>query len=418
MVQHIFKKHRPSFGGSLICYIFVAWLWHFNAAHAGDEALICAPLDYTSYHRAQSGMSNIIRSNPDLTKPNFGEKYLVLKNELLFETLWLIADCKTGKFFREMLSGKAEFNSKGLTLVLRSNKKDADPNETPEYHLWNGAEWIRTEAPAVVTDAPVKTDTIKINQTNPSAVIPSTAAATTVLSGYAGLFVRHLIPAEDKSSELKCAAIDYSSYHRAQSGKENIQRLNPQVSQPNFAGKYLLLKNELLFENLWLIADCKTGKFFPEYVSGNAQFKPESMLVQLSGSGDFMKLMLWRDRQWVQLPDPTQSKKVKIKNSITGVEAEKLFAALPNPDRVKVLKFENLICKATVVETKATEPKKAAPTSEVNCQVNQSNIPAAQLGELVSLLKKWGSDSSGSDQILFGRCSIERKVAFCDIEIE
>ena len=105
----------------------------------------CAKLDFTSYHRAQDGQKNIIRENPDLTKPNFGGKYLVLKNELLFETLWLIADCQTGKFYKELLSGRAEFKPDSLLLILSSESK-SEKRDPPVYKVWKEDEWIEIDA--------------------------------------------------------------------------------------------------------------------------------------------------------------------------------------------------------------------------------------------------------------------------------
>jgi len=46
----------------------------------------------------------MLRSNPERTHPNFAGKYLLLKNEFLFDTAWFVADCTTGKFIKEMLS--------------------------------------------------------------------------------------------------------------------------------------------------------------------------------------------------------------------------------------------------------------------------------------------------------------------------
>jgi hypothetical protein len=111
------------------------------------ESITCHALDFESYFKAQQFKSSILRDKPDLTHPNFAGHYLILKNEFVLETIWLIADCTTGKFFHETLSGNLEFKTDSNLVILIPKS-----GETSEWNVWSGKDWLKVE-PSVATAA-------------------------------------------------------------------------------------------------------------------------------------------------------------------------------------------------------------------------------------------------------------------------
>ena len=349
------------------------------------ETQTCKKLDFDSYGRAQSSKSNLIQSNPDLTHANFGGKYLLLKNELMLETLWLIADCSTGKFFRENLSGDATFKPNSDVLILKN--KDGS-----ELHQWTGKEWTKIGdtrvAPQDVVLNPTPTPA---NQANDSKIV----TVQETLKSYQKIFADH--PAELKS--ISCKKIDFDSHPQAQTAKGNILDLNKDVTHPNFGGQYLLLKNRLLFDTRWFVVDCASGKFFRESLTGDFSFQANSTMVIINRSGKAPSLKAWTDEQWQELPDPILAEKDTATNTISGSSAKTLFRLIPNPRHDTTLRFEKLKCGDTC-------------SVEVAKSQTQINLPENEMLQLKEVLHKWGFNS----QIRSGTCSTERSQMICKIE--
>ena len=82
-----------------------------------------------------------------------------------------------------------------------------------------------------------------------------------------------------------------------------------------------------------MIADCNTGNFFSDIITGNAEFKNDSLLVKQSTSGNYANFILWNesDQQWFQLHG---------KNNLYGSNAKKLFESLINKDKSNTIRFE------------------------------------------------------------------------------
>ena len=358
----------------------------------------CHPIDFDSYSRAQASKSNLIALNPVRTQPNFGGKYLLLKNELMMETLWLIVDCSNGKFFHETLSGEATFKPES-NLVLLKNKKET------EMQVWVEHEWIK-----IGEVRPAVASVTKVARALPQATPTPSPASADPTQAYLPLFAEH--PASVKTDG--CKKIDFDSNSQAQSAKGNIRKLNPDLTHANFAGKYLLLKNELLFANRWFIADCETGKIFSDSLTGNTRFQPNSTLILVTTSGNFPQLKSWTEEQWQDLPDPVRNQNEKTKNTVYGDSAKILFQAIPNPSHDNTLRFTNFSCED-------------APTPQ--CTIGNQNgsapllLPPASLQNVGRVLRTWGarvktktSSARDSFKIQSGICSTERSRLVCKIE--
>lgn len=366
----------------------------FDQYQVPVESIECKKLDFTSYFQAEKSKPNILKVNPDLTHPNFAGNLLLVKVELLMESLWLLADCKTGKFFHEKLSGRVSFKPDSRLIALSANNK----NDTEvEYQSWDGETWVKVD---IVTTSPAPTA--------PSEALAKKEASTTsfapTASSYDVLFAKY--PSEKKIGT--CKAPDFSSYFKAMEGKSNILKLNSKLDEPNFNGHYLILKNNLMFDTLWLTLDCDTGKFLPFYLSGDiAQFKIDSSFLLIKESKDFPRLFRFSDQAWIELQNLVQKNRQKIKNTITHEDANRIFELFPNPDKLKVLRFSQLICKSR----KCT----------VKVEGKDRELGQDESAKLIPFLEKWGFQTEGSEQsfkIDSGRCSKERQINFCDIESE
>ena len=170
----------------------------------------CKELDFSSYHRAETTKSNLLQSNPERSHPNFAGKYLLLKNEYLFDTAWFVADCSTGKFIKEILSTDhknpdGEFHPDSTLLAVSSTHPN---NKTPlEFHVFQNEKWVKVE----VNSSPTPTTT-----TTHDAIINT-----------------------PKNTAMNCKPLDFDSNSRAQSAKNNLIENTPNRSQPNFFGHYL-----------------------------------------------------------------------------------------------------------------------------------------------------------------------------------
>jgi hypothetical protein len=265
----------------------------------------CAPLDFMSTSLARNHQERILSSKPDVKKPNFGGKYLLLNLSLMMEDLWLIADCSTGKFLKPNLDGKARFRPDSLLLELKTK-------EGVEWQVWKNSVWSRMEVTPVLP---------------PTRVVPSPGPSTG--SGIPG---------------MPCPMPDYRSYFKADAVQDNLRKLNPDSDRSNYAGTYRILKNELLFETRWFLMDCRTGKFEKEVLSASrADFTVASELLVLRDDGKFPRHLKWTRGQWVETPDPGRPDH-SVRNVLEGPDARKLFAMLPNPTHHDRLEFEDLIC--------------------------------------------------------------------------
>ncbi|MBS1959060.1 MAG: hypothetical protein JST80_06270 [Bdellovibrionales bacterium] len=383
----------------------VVILFTLGSAQATEQALFdkypavktvptCKDVDFSSYFRAQETKSYLMRDNPDRSKPNYGGKYLLLKQELLMERNWLIVDCETGKIFHERLTGDAEFKPNSLFIVM-TKPKSRDPIE---YHVWSGGEWSKVDvAPAADSKAMApKAEPVKA----------AAAEKPVILSEqYAPLFGKY--PAK---VEFGCKDIDYNSFFRAQGNKNNIIAANPNRGEPNFAGHYLLLRSDVLFERMWLIVDCQTGKFLSDIVKDNIEFKPDSYLVLIKHTSDFARLQVWRDNRYVEILNPIRTGKQVVENKIYDQEAKDLVKAVGGTGRESKITFEDLRCVAQNCTTKLFSDK--APRSLTEEQ--------SRLAE--SILKRWGGESTteGSNvafSIEEGKCTSQRNNPTCEIKL-
>ena len=367
----------------------------------------CKDLDYNSYFRAQNARNSLIRGTPDRAHANFGGKYLLLKYEMLAETQWLIADCTTGKFLHETISGNAEFKPDSSLAIVKN------ASEPPAYQLWSGDKWIRVDGPAMPMSSPTNPSPSFSAAASSAALsaAPSTAPSD-ILAQYQMLYSKH----EVATSTMSCKDLDFDSYFRAQSGKFKLISNNPDRSHPNFAGKFLMLKNESIFETFWLIADCSTGKFFHEMITGNASFKPDSRLILVNTSGNYPKLMVWSDDQWMQILDPVQNKNQKIKNTIYGKDAKALLHALNIRERTSLVRFDRLTCTTAGACTFLDPAKKAGQDSV--------SVTAEKALEITPVLQKWGTGGEPNSygvityRIQTGRCSSEKGEPECEVETQ
>jgi hypothetical protein len=275
----------------------------------------CGKPDFTSYSRARNAEEMIRKNNPDLKRPNFGGQYLLLQVPYMMGTDWLILDCKTGTFLKEVITGQAEFK-KDSFLVRLSDKTSM------EWKLWTGSTFVKAEE----TKSP-----------------ESKPAENSLSSRYAETFSG--FPAGPVKST--CAPLKFSSYFRAQNAETHIKNQKTDLSRPNFAGNFILLRVELLFETIHIIASCETGLFYPEYLSGDLLYKADSALAILTKSGKAPDLFLWHAPLWIKRPDPTASDSPFIFNEIAREDARSLIRLLPNPEHHSKVEFEDLVCRTT-----------------------------------------------------------------------
>ena len=97
-----------------------------------------------------------------------------------------------------------------------------------------------------------------------------------------------------------------------------------------------------MFEVLYLIADCKTGKFLNDSIKGELDFHPDSRLLLVKNSNNRPELLVWSDSQWIKIPDPVQKRNEAIQNTLYGEKADLLIQNLPNPKHLDRLRFEGL----------------------------------------------------------------------------
>ena len=295
---------------SLLILLFMAFLQSESATaseprfedHAVDSKLeTCAPLDFMSTSLSRNHQDRILSRKPEVKKPNFAGKYLLLNLSLMMEDLWLIADCSTGKFLKPTLDGALRFRPDSRLIELRTK-------EGIEWQVWQNGGWLRIGTP---------------DPRLPPSPTPSTQGA---------------------GATVPCLSPDYPSYFKADAVRDNLKDLNPEPGQVNYARHYRVLKNELLFDTRWFLMDCRTGKFEREVLSASrAEFRADSEQLTLQDDGKFPRLLKWVRGQWVELPDPGRPEH-SVRNVLEGAEARRLFSMLPNPVHHDRLEFEDLIC--------------------------------------------------------------------------
>ena len=322
----------------------------------------CHTLDFNSYSRARNAVELIKNNNPDLTHANFGGKYLLLQIPYMMGSDWLIANCETGAFLKEVLSGEIQFKPDSL-LVQMIEKSGT------EWRLWTGDSFIKAEEQ--------KPETRNLNELLPR--------------------YRKLMDGFPAPQELKtCSKIDFNSYFRAQSAKDQILKRNNDLSKPNFGGEYLVLKVELLFETIWLIADCKTGRFFPEFLSGSLDFDPHHRVVIKTESSKSPEVYLFHFGVFIRKPDSTLSTPSRVENEIRSAQAEVLSKALPNPDHHSKIYFSHLKC--------GTEPGPdftcAGLTGETSAQEIKFQLSVEQSKKISEIVSIYGN----SNEITQGTC--------------
>ncbi len=295
----------------------------FKEYEVSFEKMDCKELDFDSYHKAQKVKSNLLHTNHDVRHPNFAGKYILLKNDFLFETSWFVADCTTGKFIKELLSTdhkdpKGEFQiSSQLLMVSGSHPNEKLP---AEYHVFKNEQWIRIESPETKTTTPSLSTSNSIKESDTRILTNSIEL---------GNYSKFTVPFSDS----KCKSLDFSSNQRAENSKKNLIENNPDQKQANFAGHFLLLKGETILQKYWIIADCNTGKFYTDIITGNAEFKKDSLLVKQFTSGNYANYIIWNeaDQQWFQLQG---------KNTVYGSNAKKLFESIINKNKSNTVRFE------------------------------------------------------------------------------
>lgn len=308
----------------------IVFLLHFQAASALDFGSYptpvsdreCHPLDFRSTSQARNAEELLRKNNPDRTRANYAGKYLLLRVPYMMETEWLIADCASGKFFRETFAGEAEFKA-GSALIRVTREK------TTRWMHWAGETFTRMEEEAQAPVALGEKDT------------PAGTPETILRERYAETFRRH--PA--KLREKPCAPLDFGSYFRAQQAAEQIRRRHPDLTRANFAGSYLILEVELLFETLQLIADCQTGKFLPEFKSGRMVFRDDSRIALLIHKDTSPDLLEWKAPDWIRRPDPTMKDAKEVENELRGENARSLLSGMPNPVKTSRIEFKDLLCR-------------------------------------------------------------------------
>lgn len=306
-------------------------LWLAPSAHA--ELKPCHALKFDSYFVAQNVKDNIKRVNPELSKANFAEHFILLRAELAMETLYLIASCDTGEFLHEKISAdQARFS-------VVSNQVDFSiKNGETTHYEWDGHSWIKGSSLSenAIVRPPVNAAKSASDQKASSGPVTMQAS---LADGYQELFALHATPS---ITALKCAPLDYASFFRAQNNRNAIEKNKAGYLTANFAGDQLLIQTDTLFDSVYLIADCKSGKFSNEFIQGNLNYTSSSNLVINKSSSQKPNLDVWTHGQWIQIPDPVQATKEPITNTLYGTFAQELVHSLPNPKHLDTLRFEQL----------------------------------------------------------------------------
>jgi len=201
-------------------------------------------------------------------------------------------------------------------------------------------EWIRFTGTEFI-----KTEEIMNSGTTP---LPSpNSSASTVESQYDSIYKNFA----SQTPLSSCVPLKFDSYFRAQQAKGQILKTSPNLKEPNFGGAFQLLKIELLFETIWVLADCKTGLFYNLFLAGEAHFKKDSDLVIMTESGKSPKLFVWKNQILIKKSDPIVKDSPAVENDVTKDQARILIKALPNPEHHSRIEFKGLLCKRDLKST-------------------------------------------------------------------
>ena len=348
----------------------------FKDAPAPLKADACPKLDFFSTSKSRNAESLIRSSNPDLKSPNFGGKYLLLKVPYAMETDWLIADCESGKFLKAEFEGEAEFHPDSFLVKTKTPKEEA-------LLRFTGSQFIRQEPDVKAAPSPGP-------DRNP------------LLARYEEAF--RLYPADqasDSTPQAPCKPFALDSNSRTQGEKSRILKNYPDPSQPNFNHAFRVVKLELIFETLWMIAECGgKGAFFPDFISGDTlTFQKESRLAVLTSSGKAPELYTWDRNAWIRHPDPSLTHPSAVENTLQGADARLMISILPNPGQANRIGFKTLRC------TK----------DGADCTLEQTDGKSVKIlrnagAGLESLLSSYGSRTSGGEfEISEGECERARE---------
>lgn len=310
----------------------------FSFGEEFGQTVECKLPNFNSYHVAQMAERHIKKAYPELAgkgslRPNYLKKYYLFKQELVAENLWLMVDCHTGLFVKDHLKGELSFNEKDPA-VTRTEPKG---NKPPEFLVWSGTEWTQVESPAPVADQKVDA---KLSASPAPEVAKSPPKKSADQLDYSAIF--RAWPAEVGAAT--CKPLRFNDFFRAQQGQKNIESLNPDRSKPNFAGGYLLVKHQVLFETLWYLADCSNGVFSSLFLKGNIEFKPDSRLVVVKKSGEFAQLEVWHQGRWVQVMNPHRQGAQEIENWAYDQEALVIAQAFEKLKDGSKFTFQDLMC--------------------------------------------------------------------------
>lgn len=324
--------------------------WYLLIVVSPAMAETCLPLDFDSYFVAQNAKNSLKKSN-QLGQPNFSTHYLLLKNEMMMESIYLIADCRTGKFIHEKLAGKnAIFSLQSAEITLHTDK-----SETLEKFLWNGEGFMKVESaihsekksdPEVdVQDLPKGAALVSpvvvpvVSAAASPTPLPSGPSRSSLTDAYQALFQRY---PTTRVSTTVCHPLVFDSHFLAQQNKKNIEKRSANFTHPNFAGNWILIKVESLFDTESLVAACETGKFIHATLKGTPVYQTNSSLIRLEQSGKFPALYIFHDDEFVQIPDPVQNRNQEISNILSVTDSAVLYHSLPNPEHRSVVRFEKL----------------------------------------------------------------------------
>jgi hypothetical protein len=278
----------------------------------------CHPLDFRSTSQARNAEELIRKNNPDRSRANYAGKYLLLKAPYMMETEWLIADCASGKFFKDTATGEAEFKPESALIRITRDRNTF-------WMHWTGDTFTRIEDTRAAL--PVSS--------------PSASPEALLEQRYSETFKQH--SAESPGST--CAPLDFRTYFRAQQAEGQIRKSPIDLRRANFAGSFLLIQVELLFETIVLVADCKTGKFFQDFRSGKMLFKNQSRMALLLKKNASPELLEWIAPEWIRRPDPTLNEPQEVENELRGDPARTLLSLIPNPLKRSKVEFKDLLCR-------------------------------------------------------------------------
>jgi len=109
----------------------------------------CTKLNFNSFTEALKHKDNIMKANPEISKPNFDQHFLLLKSPMSTGSIWFIADCKTGEFlpntfpaenlFHLINSPVAVMNPPSPLATISTYR--AGPHGLPKLVIWKNSSW-------------------------------------------------------------------------------------------------------------------------------------------------------------------------------------------------------------------------------------------------------------------------------------